>query len=127
MFGRKEKNQVSAPKHPQTKAEFDLKKLKRIDLLELLYEQVRENEANAVSVAELTELNDSLKAKLDKKDAQIASMIKRLDEKDAQIAELKKSRDLYARAVGMVDASDLARFQETALQEYLEMIARHRQ
>ena len=126
MFGKEEKNQVSAPKHSQTQAEFDLKKLKRIDLLELLYEQARENEANAASVAELTELNVSLKAKLGKKDAQIASMIKRLDEKDAQIVELKKSRDLYARAVGMVDADNLARFQETALREYLSLIASRR-
>lgn len=110
-------------KDKQAKAESDLKKLRRVDLLELLYEQARENDANAQAVEELTELTDRLKAKLDEKDAQIEHLKERLNEKDAQITQLEESKDLYARAADMVDVDELVKFQELALREYLTTVA----
>lgn len=110
-------------KDKQAKAESDLKNLRRVDLLELLYEQARENDANLQAVEELTELTDRLKAKLNEKDAQIEHLKERLNEKDAQIAQLEESKDLYARAADMVDVDELVKFQEMALREYLNTVA----
>lgn len=67
----------------------EFQKLRRVDLLELLVDQVRENEELTASVTDLKDLSERLKAKLDQKDAQIERLKGRLDMKDAQIAELK--------------------------------------
>lgn len=120
MFGLDaKKSKDSAEKDSHAKGEFDLKNLKRVDLLELLYEQASENEKNAASVAELTELTERLKQRLNDKDAQIEHLKQRLDAKDAEIAELMESNSLYASAADMIDVDDLVKFQEMALREYL--------
>ena len=124
MFGRDEKEKkVTVGKGDQAKTDFDLRLLKRVDLLELLYEQASENEQNAATVAELTEQLDRLKQRLDEKDAQIEHLKQKLDEKDAQIAELKESSALYARAAEMVSHDDLVKIQESALRQYLTTLA----
>lgn len=83
-FGGTKKQDDSA-----TTADKEFQKLRRVDLLELLVDQVRENEGLTASVTELSELTERLKAKLDQKDEQIERLKGRLDMKDAQIAELR--------------------------------------
>ena len=68
----------------------ELHKLRRVDLLELLLEQIRENEEQGAKVAELSDLTERLKNKLDQKDEQIERLKLKLDQKDAQIAELEQ-------------------------------------
>lgn len=124
MFGKDDKEKkASAGKGNQAKSDFDLRLLKRVDLLELLYEQASENEQNAATVAELNAQLDRLKLRLDEKDAQIEHLKQRLNDKDAKIAELKESNALYARATEMVNVDELAKFQEMALREYLAALA----
>ena len=104
----------------------DLKKLKRGDLLELLYDQVRENEEKTTSVADLTELTERLKQRLAEKDMQIERLQMRLNEKDARIAELEEQNDVYARTVDVVDYRELLKYQEKAVMEYLFSVAEKR-
>ena len=77
----------------QSDAEKNLRKLSRMDLLELLTEEVKTNEEQSAELTELRELTERLKGKLDDKDAQLDRLKRRLDDKDAQIAAMKRERD----------------------------------
>ena len=66
-----------------------MRKLRRLDLLELLVDQIRENEENEKTIEELTDLSERLKAKLDDKDVQIEHLKSRLSDKDVKIEHLK--------------------------------------
>ena len=94
--------------------EKELRRLHRRDLLELLVEQSRE--ASRLDAAlkekeeELTaalESKNSLKDKLDGKDALIEKLKSRLDEKDARLAEETAAREEQLRRLkGRLDEKD---------------------
>ena len=108
----------------QAKAtEKDLQKLRRMDLLELLIDQVRENEKLNTSVEELTDLSERLKERLDVKDAQIEHLKQRLDMKDAQIAELQNQNRAMAHAVNTFDIEEILEVQRHALRSYFESLS----
>ena len=120
------KDKAQEPQESPEKLGADLRKLKRGDLLELLYDQVRDNEEKTEAVAELTEQVEHLKQRLDMKDAQIARLASRLDDKDARISELQEANDLYARTVDVLDLRELLKYQEKAIMEYLFSVAEKR-
>ena len=78
----------------------ELQRLKRQDLLELLLEQMRDNDAlraviaeHEATIDELTALTDRLKGKLDDKDLSLDHLKSKLDDKDDFIARLKGRLD----------------------------------
>ena len=78
----------------------DLQRLNRQDLLELLVGQMREGdelratiEQNEREIANLNDLADRLKGKLDLKDEQIDNLKEKLDLKDSQMDHLKSRLD----------------------------------
>jgi len=85
-------------------ANVDLRKLRRVDLLELLVDQIRENEDNTKQIQELTALSDRLKAKLDEKDEQIERLKTRLNGKDAKIAALESHLGIAPDSFVVFDA-----------------------
>ena len=93
MWLSKENQSGAAPKKgsgsSNSAANVDLRKLRRLDLLELLVDQIRENEDNEKTIEELTDLSERLKAKLDDKDVQIEHLKSRLSDKDVKIEHLK--------------------------------------
>jgi len=86
-------------------ADKELQKLRRMDLLELLLDSMRENEKNAADAAEATVLSERLKGKLDDKDAQIEHLKERLDGKDARIAELQEALSASEAKVAELEES----------------------
>ena len=106
------------------KLHAELKKLRRVDLLELLVDQVREGEKRAAAMAELERLVQDQKRQIDCKDEQIGNLIRHLDEKDAQIRRLQEQNDVYARSVDALNIRDLADFQENAIMEYLKRLSK---
>ena len=106
-----------------TKLNTDLKKLKRGDLLELLYDQVRDNEEKTAAVAELTEQNAQLKISINRKEIQVEGLEERLAHLEKRVAELQEANDLYARTVDVVDYRELLKYQEKAVMEYLFSVA----
>ena len=124
MIGKnKTQTEASEARESQTTTKADLKKLKRLELLELLYDQARENEQLSTKAAELTQLTEHLKDRLNGKDEQIERLKGRLDDKDALIAKLQEENDHYKRALDVLDMGELLKFQELALKEYLAMVA----
>lgn len=112
------------PRANQGKAsEKDLQKLRRMDLLELLIDQVRDNEKLSATAEELADLSERLKAKLDDKDAQIERLKAKLDDKDAQIAELQEHNRAMAHAVNTFDIDEIMSVQRYALSRYFERLA----
>ena len=102
--------------------EKELQRLRRVDLLELLLDEIRQNEQDTAKLEELTELVDRLKAKLDDKDEQIEHLKRRLDEKDQKIADLETRVARLAEANGMmVDAGELAEIERRALEQYFNL------
>lgn len=85
----------------------DLRKLRRIDLLELLADKIRETESQAKTIEELNDLTGYLQAKVDEEAAQIAHLRYRLDLKDVLIARLAASAD--QADVESISAADLIR------------------
>lgn len=75
-------------------ANVDLRKLRRLDLLELLVDQIRENEQDTRIIDELTDQANRLAAKLDERDGQIEYLISTLYSKDVEIAALQKHLDI---------------------------------
>ena len=80
-------------RYKQSTGKVDLRKLRRVDLLELLVDQIRENNECAASIKELTDSITVLKAKVDYKDAQIQHLLSRLEDKDAQVERLMARLD----------------------------------
>ena len=84
MWLSKENQSGATPKKgsgsSNSAANVDLRKLRRLDLLELLVDQIRENEDNEKTIEELTDLSERLKAKLDDKDVQIEHLKSRLND-----------------------------------------------
>lgn len=107
----------------------DLRKLGRGDLMDLLLDQMKENEALEQQVkllrGELAGYEESfprLKAKLDGKDAQIEHLKERLDDKDSEIARLQ-AVDLDnpgSLAAAALKASGVMQAAEQAAAQYLE-------
>lgn len=112
----------SAKAKDKPAGETDLQKLRRVDLLELLLDQTRQNEAKAATIEELTSLTDRLKAKLDEKDAQIERLKTKLDQKDAQIVTLEERVREAAASSGDVNLHDIE-VEELAVQRYLQQLA----
>ena len=102
--------------------EKELQRLRRMDLLELLLDEIRQNEENAARLKEITEVNDLLKSKLEDKDAQLERLIARLDEKDAEIARLQSHNEAVAHANGTLDVDELLKVQRMALDAYLSRV-----
>lgn len=90
--------------------ETDLQKLRRVDLLELLLEQIRKNEIQTAELEEATDLGERLKAKLDDKDAQLERLKVKLDDKDAQLerlkAKLNQKDEQFERLKAKLDQKD---------------------
>lgn len=104
--------------------EKELQRLRRVDLLELLLDEIRQNEQDTAKLEELTELVDRLKAKLDDKDEQIEHLKRRLDGKDQKIAELEARAARLAEANGMMtDPRELAEIERRALEQYFNLKA----
>ena len=103
----------------KSSAEKEFQKLRRMDLLELLLDQIRENEQLSASVTELTDLSERLKAKLDDKDAQIERLKAKLDDKDAQIDRLDERNRAVARASGTIDIKEILEIEGRAIENYL--------
>ena len=80
---------VSAAGKGNSNPDRELKRLRRMELLEMLVDQIEENDLQSERIDELEDLSNRLKAKLDQKDEQIERLKAKLDEKDALI------RDLY--------------------------------
>ena len=145
-------------KNKQANLSRDLQRLKRQDLLELLVAQLREGERlqatiteNEAQIAELTDLSERLKGKLDDKDvqiehlkeklndkdAQIERLKEKLNDKDAQIERLKKKLDQkdeaierlrerehnLARVHGTIDMQELLEAEERAIEAYIRELA----
>ena len=105
-------------------ANVDLRKLRRVDLLELLVDQIRENEDNTKQIQELTALSDRLKAKLDEKDEQIERLKEKLNQKDAIIEQLEKQGivDIRADGTSKVRLEDIFRVAHDAAEQYLRSL-----
>ena len=95
-------------------------KLRRVDLLAILLEQVTLNDKQEEELVSLRELVERLKKKLDEKDLQIEHLKRRLDEKDAKIAVLASagaSQGEEALPIGALDVE--------ALNECISQSVRH--
>ena len=104
-------------------AEKELQRLRRMDLLELLLDEIRKNEENTAKVQELSELTERLKAKLDDKDAQIERLKAKLNDKDAEIDRLLVNNEAAAHARGMLDVDELLKVERKALEAYFARVA----
>lgn len=111
------------PSSKKGASDKDLQRLRRVDLLELLVDQIRENEYLASENAQLTDLSERLKAKLDQKDAQIEHLKERLSMKDDQINRLEERNRAMAHASGMIDVSELVAIEEVAVDHYLKQLS----
>lgn len=100
-------------------SEKELQHLRRVELLELLWDEIRANEENSTKLVELTDLTARLKSKLDDKDAQIEHLKERLDAKDAKIAELEERVARLADANAMITTpGELAEIERRVLEEF---------
>ncbi len=100
-------------------AEKDLQRLRRVDLLELLLDEIRQNDENATELEQLRELTERLKGRLNDKDAQIERLKAKLDQKDAEIEHLQANNEATAHAGGVLDVNEILRVERAALEEYL--------
>ena len=103
-------------------ADKDLQRLRRVDLLELLVDQINENDSLVTENAQLFDLSERLKAKLDQKDAQIEHLKQRLNAKDDQIRHLEERNRSLAHAAGTIDVSELVAIEEIAIDRYLKQL-----
>ena len=103
----------------QVGTEKELQRLRRVDLLELLLDEIRQNDENTAELEQLRELTDRLKGRLDDKDAQIERLKAKLDQKDAEIARLQANNEAAAHAGGVLDVNELLRIERAALEDYL--------
>ena len=101
----------------------DLRKLRRIDLLELLIDQIRENDEKAKRIEELNALIDHLKDRLDEKDVRIELLLKNVDDRDSRIESLSKRNRALAHAQGMLDAEEILEISDIAVDLYLTRIS----
>lgn len=100
----------------------DLQKLRRVDLLELLVDQIRENDRLISENERLADSNERLKAKLDQKDGQIDHLKRRLSAKDEEISHLEERNRNLAHASGLIDVSELIAVEEAAVDRYLKQL-----
>ena len=100
----------------------ELQKLRRVDLLELLVDQIKDNDRLTAENDELSDLSERLKAKLDEKDAQIEHLKQRLNMKDDQIKRLEERNRAFAHASGTLDVSELVAIEEQAIDRYLQRL-----
>ena len=111
------------PQKPKAGSEKELQKLRRMDLLELLLDQIRENEKLSATNEELTSLTERLKAKLDDKDEQIERLKAKLDDKDEQIQRLEERNRAVARAAGSLDIKEFLEIEGRAIESYLMQLS----
>ena len=107
----------------KSSTEKEFQKLRRMDLLELLLDQIRDNEKLSASVETLTDLSERLKAKLDDKDAQIERLKAKLDDKYAQIERLEERNRMVARASGSLDLKEFLEIEGRAIESYLKQLS----
>lgn len=112
-------NKVAPSAKSSVSSEKDLRKLRRIDLLELLIEQIRENDHQAQTVAELGAIVDDLKARLDEADARIGLLLQREVEHERHIETLKKRNAALAHAAGLLDADEILKIADIAVDIYM--------
>ena len=121
LFGRKEKAESTVAKG--FGSERDLRHLRRIDLLELLLDQIRENEEKATKIDELNALVEHLKDRLDEKDVRIERLLKNVDDRDAEITSLSNRNRALAHAQGMLDVDEILEISDIAVDMYLTRIS----
>ena len=121
-IGGSERKSSRGAAKANSSTEKELQRLRRMDLLELLLDEIRQNEENSAKLQELTERNNSLKAQLDDKDAQMKRLEARLDAKDADIARLQAHNEAMAHANGTLDVDEMLKVQRMALDAYLARV-----
>ena len=108
---------VAGPGLPQTpdkaSQHVDLRKLRRVDLLELLVDHIRENERQEATIEELTAYIERLEAKLDQKEEQIDRLRYNLDMKDAIIVRIA-SANLLPESAATHDESQVLKADSVA-------------
>jgi septal ring factor EnvC (AmiA/AmiB activator) len=107
---------------PENSTEKELQRLRRIDLLELLLDEIRQNEENTTRLKDIADLNDRLNAKIEDQEAQIKRLRDELAAKDAEIARMQANNELLAHSRGYLDVDELLRVQRLAVHEYLSRI-----
>lgn len=123
MLGTKRNTKGAAATKSVSKTEKELSKLRRMDLLELLIGQIRENEQQAAELAELRDLSSRLKVKLDDKDAQIEHLKRRLDAKDDEIERLNEINRGMAHANGLLGVRELLDIERLAVEQYFRQLS----
>ena len=123
---------VASPSHKAQRAssaskkrratDKELQRLRRVDLLELLVDQIKDNDRLTAENDQLSDLSERLKAKLDEKDAQIEHLKQRLNMKDDQIKRLEDRNRAFAHASGTLDVSELVAIEEQAIDRYLQRL-----
>ena len=116
-FGQE--NTAASSARSNASSEKDLRKLRRIELLELLIEQIRENDQQAQTIAELDGLVDNLKNRLDEADARIGLLLQREVEHERHIETLKKRNAALAHAAGLLDADEILKIADIAVDIYM--------
>ena len=122
MLGGKRNTKAEATAKTGPRSDKELQKLRRLDLLELLIDQIRENEEQAAELARLHELDARLKEKLDDKDAQIERLKVKLDNKDAEIERLHDLNRAIAHNGGMLGVREMLDIEKLAVEQYLRQI-----
>ena len=99
--------------------EKELQRLRRVELLELLLDEISQNEQNTDRLEELIKLNARLEAKVDEKDEQISRLISQLDDKDRTIAQLQAQVARLADSAGLTNGGrGLEEIGRSVLNEY---------
>ena len=116
------KTPAAANSKKRRSSDKELQKLRRVDLLELLVGQIRENDRLASENEQLADLSERLKGKLDEKDAQIEHLKQRLNMKDEQIQHLEERNRVLSHIAGTLDVSEFALVEERAVNHYLQQL-----
>lgn len=123
MLGSKRNVKADGSAKTSLGSEKELSKLRRMDLLELLIGQIRENEQQTAEIADLRDLSERLKAKLNDKDAQIERLKAKLDQKDAEIERLNEINSATAHAGGLLGVREMLDIEKLAVEQYLRQVS----
>ena len=107
---------------PENSTEKELQRLRRIDLLELLLDEIRQNEENTNRLKGVNDLNNRLNAKIEDQEAQIKRLHDELDQKDAEIARMQANNEALAHANGLLDVDEILKVQRLAVEMYMKRI-----
>jgi len=104
-------------------SERDLRKLRRIDLLELLIEQIRENEQQAHAIDDLNAMVSHLETRLNESNDHVDRLLKIVDDREKQIKRLERRNAALAHAAGLLDADEILEIADIAVDIYMDRVA----